>query len=276
MLYLVTVNYYSRQLIDRLLDSIKGNIPYQFIIVNNSPPEQLNYADAIVIEAGENLGFGRACNLALNWIYAVNSRAIVWLVNPDTIFLDRSLIGINEFFTRYPEVSILGTIIHKPNGEIWFAGGRFIADRATILEQKDWSYADTIDYAICDWVSGCSMAIHLANFSDCPQFDPSYFLYYEDFDFCQRYRQQGHIVAITNQTAVVHYPSSISSRNEYLKYRYCTYSYLLSLQRYARVYSPFLWWQWLKLIFNSLLLALVNPQKSYGKIMGIWDYCQHL
>lgn len=98
MLYLVTVNYYSRQLIDRLLDSIKGNIPYQFIIVNNSPPEQLNYADTIVIEAGENLGFGRACNLALNWIYAVNSRAIVWLVNPDTTFLDNSLVRINDFF----------------------------------------------------------------------------------------------------------------------------------------------------------------------------------
>jgi N-acetylglucosaminyl-diphospho-decaprenol L-rhamnosyltransferase len=40
-IYFITVNYYSSQLISNLLESLEkqATIPYQLIIVNNSPDE---------------------------------------------------------------------------------------------------------------------------------------------------------------------------------------------------------------------------------------------
>ena len=62
MIYFVTVNYQSGQLIENLVRSISVNIesPYEILIVNNSPEESLmRYLDEnhiTIIEAGENLG----------------------------------------------------------------------------------------------------------------------------------------------------------------------------------------------------------------------------
>ena len=77
------------------------------------------------------------------------------------------------------------------------------------------------------------MLINFNNFEKCPQFDEDYFLYYEDFDFCRRYKKQGHKIAITQTISVIHQPSSITSKQPGLKLEYSIYSYLLSLAKHT-------------------------------------------
>ena len=173
------------------------------------------------------------------------------------------------FFNRYPELSILGTIVYNPEQKIWFAGGRFIPENGAILEVDLLTNNDT-DYINCDWVSGCSIIINLNKFSECPLFDHAYFLYYEDFDFCRRYANQGHLIAITKQLSVIHQPSSITNRNIFKKIRYSTYSYLFTINRYTNK-SIFT----MKLILQIIKAAIgliIKPQAALGKIYGICDY----
>ena len=95
MIYFLTINYHSANLITKLISSIQSSrdIPHKTVIINNSPEDSsvrlLKTESILVLEAGTNLGFGRACNLGLNWIYAQDSQAIVWIVNPDAYFLKR-------------------------------------------------------------------------------------------------------------------------------------------------------------------------------------------
>ena len=115
------------------------------------------------------------------------------------------------------------------------------------------------------------MLIALKNFTDIPQFDPDYFLYYEDFDFCQRYQKKGHIIALTPQIRVIHQPSSITSRHLDLKIKHSIYSYLLSLEKHSN--TRVLWYRLLRILLTSLITLPLQGKISLSKLQGIWLFC---
>jgi GT2 family glycosyltransferase len=278
MIYFLTVNYYSTNLITKLLDSLPSccNDSYKIIIINNSPDDnsiyQLKNQSTIIIEAENNLGFGGGCNLGLQWIYNQDKQGIVWIINPDAYLPENTLEKAQLFFNSYQQLSILGTIIYTPEQKIWFAGGRFIPKNGAILEVDLLTNNDT-DYINCDWVSGCSIIINLKNFSKCPLFDHAYFLYYEDFDFCRRYANQGHLIAITKQLSVIHEPSSITNRNILTKIRYSTYSYLFTINRYTN--KSIFTMRFIMQIIKATMGLIIKPQAALGKIYGIYDYMRN-
>ncbi|MEC4818528.1 MAG: glycosyltransferase [Scytonema sp. PMC 1069.18] len=275
MIYFLTINYYSTHLISKLISSLPAtnNVEYKTVIINNSPDDNSIYhlrnESVLIFNAANNLGFGNGCNLGLQWIYAQDSQAIVWIINPDAYLKDNSLEKVFSFFASNPEISILGTIIHTPSGAIWFAGGCFFPATGAIVTQDLLTNTET-EYVTCDWVSGCSLIINLQKFDDCPQFNPAYFLYYEDFELCKRYANQGHLVAVTKQFGVLHQPSSITNRYIFRKIKHSTYSYLLTLEKYTNK-SIFLL-RLIRLIVYAIVLIFVKPQVAFGKFYGVFMY----
>ncbi|MCX7593318.1 MAG: glycosyltransferase [Fischerella sp.] len=275
MIYFLTVNYYSTNLVAKLVSSLPNSKDrdYKIIIINNSPDDdsiyQLKNESVLVLNAVSNLGFGSACNLGLKFIYAEDPQAIVWIINPDAYLLENTLDKVQPFFDSHPEISILGTIVHTPVGEVWFAGGRFLHNTGAILTQDLLTNTNT-DYVLCDWITGCSLIINLSNFYECPLFDPAYFLYYEDFDFCQRFAQQGHLIAVTKQFGILHQPSAITNKYVFRKVKHSTYSYLLTLERYTNklIFSLRL----VRLICHALILMFIKPQFGLGKFYGVFMY----
>jgi N-acetylglucosaminyl-diphospho-decaprenol L-rhamnosyltransferase len=280
VIYFITVNYNSAQLVQKLINSITAhtNQLYKILIVNNSPEDQaiqkLSSLTTLVLEPGENLGFGRACNLGLKWVYERDSQAIAWLINPDAYLLPNTLEKAEKFFTRYPHLGIVGTTVYEPNGKLWFAGGEYSPRTGAITSHNLFTEQPESDYKNCDWVTGCSLLINLHNFSSCPYFDPTYFLYYEDFDFCRRYANQGCLVVVTDQFSVIHQPSSITNKNSFIKLKHSTFSYLITLQRYANIQALAL--RFLRLISYALVLLLVKPQVAFGKLAGVILYFKWL
>lgn len=275
MIYLLIVNYYSTNLVLELINSIQktSHVDYKVIIINNSTDDDsidnLKTEYVSILDTETNLGFGCACNLGLKWIYIQDPQAYVWIINPDAYLKENTLDKVKPFFESHPKISILGTLIYTPTGEVWFAGGNFIPKTGAIITEKKITNMD-VDYVCCDWVSGCSLILNLNNFTECPYFDTAYFLYYEDVDFCLRYANQGHIVAINNKFSVLHQPSSITNRNVFKKVRSSTYSYLLTMDKYTNkfIFSIRLTFQLLK----AMLAIILKPQAALGKFCGIWDY----
>ena len=219
MIYFITVNYYSTELISQLIRSFPkiSQIPYRLLIVNNSPKDmtinQLKSDSVLIIESLTNLGFGSACNLGLNWVYSQDPYGIVWMINPDAHLLKNSVEKVMDFCNEHPKISIAGTIIYTEGDTIWFAGGIFIPKTGDIISKEYLDTSPDTKYIESEWVSGCSLIVNLKNFQSCPEFDPIYFLYYEDFDFCKRYANQGHLVVVASQISIVHQPSSITNKN---------------------------------------------------------------
>jgi N-acetylglucosaminyl-diphospho-decaprenol L-rhamnosyltransferase len=285
-LYFLIVNYHSSTLIERLLKSLGSDSPekYQIIIVNNSADDreiaQLKTENIKIIETKENLGFGRACNLGLHWIYRQNSQAIIWLINPDAYFetgllntgnTEKSQVSLAiSFFTQHPQISILGTIVVNSIGEITTVGGKFTPGMAALEILTSLPKELSADYFNRDWVSGCSLLLNLANFPQCPGFDPRYFLYYEDLDFCLRYGQQGYQIAVTPWLKVFHDTSAISDRNLFTKYQHVTKSYLIHIEKHGSLATFVL--TNLRMSLNTFRLLILKPQQGLGKLIGIYRY----
>jgi len=278
VLYFVTVNYHSTELVEQLIQSIEDSstLEYQVIIVNNSPGDESIYQveseSTVILESGENVGFGAGCNLGLDWVYQQDPQGIVWLINPDTLLGSPGWAKVPNLFAANPEVSILGTIVYEPTGTLWFAGGVFIPSQGAILEKNLLSLEGDADYVPCDWVTGCSLLINLGQFSECPSFDPDYFLYYEDFDFCRRYAAQGHIIGVTSQLSLIHSPSSISDTQVKDKFKHSTYSYLRTMEKYSS--KRVLIGRLFRLIVHALVLSFVKPEIARGKFEGLAQYCE--
>ncbi len=276
MIYFLTVNYYSTNLITRLINSLKKNYhdDYRIVIVNNSPDDSsihdVKNEFVTIIDSENNLGFGGACNLGIQYIYTQNYQSFIWMINPDAYLQINYLEKVNIFFASHPEVSIIGTIIHTPTGKTWFAGGHFIAQTGKITTNTDLLDNQKTDYVPCDWVSGCSLIINLRQFNECPFFDTAYFLYYEDFDFCQRYQQQGHLVAVTQLFGVIHQPSSITNKYIFRKIKHSTYSYLLTLARYSNNLVIVI--RLIRVIIYALLLIFIRPKIALAKFFGVFMY----
>lgn len=275
MIYFLTVNYYSTDLVNKLINSISAskNLTQKTVVINNSPDDraiyQLKTDYVIILEAGSNLGFSKACNLGLKWIYTQEPQAIVWLINPDAYLINNCLEQVIPFFEVHPELSIVGTIIYTSKGQVWFAGGCFIPQTGVIVSQDLLTNTNTA-YVSCDWVSGCSLLINLRKFHECPLFDTAYFLYYEDFDFCRKYVNQGHLIGVTKQISVIHQPSTITNKNVLLKFKYSTYSYLLTVERYTNKFILAI--RLTKLMSYAFILIMVKPKVGFGKLYGVLLY----
>jgi GT2 family glycosyltransferase len=278
MIFLLTVNYKSSHLIQKLIHSLpdRNEVSYKFLIINNSQDDidliHLENDFISIINSQENIGFGSACNLGIRSIFNLDNQAIIWLINPDAYLSPLQLKDVVEFFEIYPNISILGTVIYTLEGQIWFSGGRFIPDQGAIL-QVDPIHERDQDYIPCDWVSGCSLILNLKNFSEPPSFDPAYFLYYEDLDFCQRYRTQGYTVAITSKFSVIHSPSSITNQNKFHKIKHSTFSYFLTLQKYSPIWIQLMFF--IKLFIYALILLPFKTSVSIGKLVGIKNYIRY-
>jgi N-acetylglucosaminyl-diphospho-decaprenol L-rhamnosyltransferase len=238
-LYFLSVNYYSAPMLSDLLHTLEAN--QGIVIVNNSPSDRVVHSLAAqtyaggsvtVLDAPDNGGFGAGCNLGLQWIYARSPKALVWLINPDAQLLPQAVSTVRDCFAQ-EEIAILGTPILDTAGKLWFGAGQFNRWTGSVTSRGKVK-ADALGRPVpVRWVSGCSMLLNLGLLNHCPRFDERYFLYYEDCDLCERYQQQGYLIAIAPIPLVVHAVSSITGRYTQPKYRHLTFSKLTLLQRHA-------------------------------------------
>jgi N-acetylglucosaminyl-diphospho-decaprenol L-rhamnosyltransferase len=279
MLYFVTVNYHSTDLVQQLLQSlaIAADEHCQVVIVNNSPEdaavEALAKPDSItVVTAPGNLGFGGGCNLGMDWVYERNPTALIWLINPDTELDANAVAYVRTCLQQDSAIALLGTRIQDLEGRIWFSCGRFNPWLGSLKHRGDdgKTAAAPPGTAATDWLSGCSMLFNLAQFDHCPQFDPQYFLDYEDAEISHRYRRQGYRIRVTQAVLVKHQVSAITERYPRFKFRHATFSKLYFLYQHGTFLALAL--NLLYLLAKMLLLLPRQPEIALGRWQGLQDF----
>ena len=274
-LYFLSVNYHSAALISDMVNTLEDN--QGIVVVNNSPADRavhrLSFSSSssgkvTVIDAPANDGFGAGCNIGLRWIYARSPQALVWLINPDAALIPGAVANVRQWLSEAPNTAILGTPILDSEGKLWFGFGRF--NRFTGSVTSHVSIRARGGLVSTRWVSGCSMILNLAEMGHCPQFDETYFLYYEDCDLCERYFQAGYDIALTPAPLVIHAVSSITSRYAQTKFLHGTFSKLTFLRRHGT---------WLALCLNLIYLSgralgetIVNWSAAKGRWQGLWQF----
>lgn len=148
-----------------------------------------------LIESGENLGFGRACNLGARQ----SAGDYLFFLNPDARFehLD-SLNRAIRCLESHPAWGMAGVRILSPSGtEVDPPRSDYPGERC--LHSPWGRLPGTIA-----WVLGAGMLFRREVFDQLGGFDPVFFLYAEEIDLCLRVRKAGFEIGLVRESAITH------------------------------------------------------------------------
>ena len=209
---IVIVTYNGIKWIGDCLESILDStlIPEIIIVDNCSTDATLdflkrNYLQNIkLIESNENLGFGRANNLGIS--LALKSKSdFIFLLNQDTVIGNDTIEKLLEVSIKNPEFGILSPIHSDGKGDLLDMsflyyinrqGDSLISDSILKKEMKD-------VYAV-EMINAAAWFLPQKTFEIVGGFDPIFFLYGEDDNFCQRVLYHNLKIGITPKTVIKH------------------------------------------------------------------------
>ncbi len=204
MISAVVVTYDSATCVGRCLASVRAFLPdAEIVVVDNGSHDETVRAiraaapDAHVIESGENVGFGRACNTGAQ---AARGSHVLF-INPDAVVaavdrgqLDRLLEG-RPFGLVAP--SLEGERDRRRAERSWMA--EYFAHTFETLRPREWRPRVRIYEGTAPaWVSGAMLFVSREEFLGLGGFDPRFFFCYEDQDLSRRYCDAGLAIRTTD------------------------------------------------------------------------------
>jgi GT2 family glycosyltransferase len=166
------------------------------------------------VENAENIGFGRANNLAFR-----RARGeFVLLLNPDTVVIDGAADRMLALMRQRPDAACIGSRLLNADGSFqrWTGGGQptlancaahflllYKILPARILPPPLYLEDQPPAEREVGWVSGACMMLRRSAVPE-PLFDERFFMYCEDLDLCARLIAAGWKVLYAPAAAVIH------------------------------------------------------------------------
>ncbi len=174
-----------------------------------------NWVDVLPLERNGGFAFGN--NSAIRpLLTSPEPPAYFHLLNPDTYIRPGAVTKLIDFLEAHPNVGLAGSRLENPDGSPQRAAYRFHGvvselerglrlGLATKLLQR-WMVAPPVRAQPhkTDWVNGASLMVRREVFESIGLMDESFFLYYEETDFCRRARQAGWPCWFVPASRVVH------------------------------------------------------------------------
>lgn len=195
---------------------------YEIIIVDNASHDgsaaalAQHQAKPRVIALNENIGFGRANNLAAQ---QARGRYIL-LLNPDTVVLDGAIDALVEFADANPDATIWGGRTLFEDGRLnpascwgrmtlWnqicrVSGLTSIFSNTEFFNGEAYGGWDHESVRRVDIVSGCFFLIGRDTWNSLGGFDPHFFMYGEEADLCLRAQALGARPKVTPAATIIH------------------------------------------------------------------------
>jgi GT2 family glycosyltransferase len=183
----------------------------------------------VFIQNNKNKGFAGGINPVLTKL--LKEDAYIWLLNPDMVVEETTLMGLEAFAVKNPPESIIGSVIkyYSNPGKIHlYAGGKINFNSGTIKMMKKKEELSKMDY-----VSGGSLFTHAKNFCTIGLLPEDYFLYWEETDWCYRAKMNGYNLCLC-ETAVCYDKVSASIGKSFLADYYYTRNGLQFLLKYKK------------------------------------------
>lgn len=174
-----------------------------------------------VVASQRNGGFAYGNNFAIRPALSSDDPPdYIYLLNSDA-FPERGAVKkLVEFLDAHPEAGIAGSYIHGPGGEYHQTAFRFptlasefestigVGPISRLLERYIVALPRPKSTLQVDWLAGASMLIRRQVFETIGLFDETFFLYYEETDFCRRAQLAGWPTYYVVDSSVAHIGSA--------------------------------------------------------------------
>ena len=172
-----------------------------------------------LIKNTQNLGFGKANNIALEKAISDPTIKFALLLNPDCELNTEVLPTMLPFFEQQPKLGMAGCVIKNSDGSIqatcrrkfptpWTAFLRMTQlHRFGIAKQTDFDMGNIQlldEFAQVEAISGAFMLVRLEAIKEVGVFDEAYFMHCEDLDLCKRFEAADWQVGFVPSVTVLH------------------------------------------------------------------------
>jgi GT2 family glycosyltransferase len=224
-LSIVTVNYNSTVLLQKLVDSVPAACPglaYEMIIVDNHSRDtdegtlRRNFNQCQVIINHTNRGFAYGCNQGM---VKARGRNIA-LVNPDIILANGCLSLLSRYLDSHPDVGAVGPQLLNKDGSIQISCRRIPDLFSLFAESSGLSAAFSKTrffgkYHMSNWahneerdveqLMGACLMLRKSVVESLGLFDERYFMYFEEVDLCKRLLDHHYRIRYLPQAQAMHY-----------------------------------------------------------------------
>lgn len=264
-LFVIVLNWNGERVIEPCLRSILSvrGVDLRIIVVDNdsddSSPEivRREFPDVELIVNGSNLLFAEGNNVGIRRAMELGARYFL-LLNNDTVVDPDFALPMIEAMRRDGAVGIVGPQIRYFDDpeRIWYGGGEFhpivwIPRHRDIRRLS--SEVSSRAAGETAYVTGCALMFRRELVLEIGFLDPSYGMYCEDVDFCQRAKEDGWRCRY-EPSATVWHKVSASSGGGFTPYK--MEHRLASTYRLFRRFKP-LWWRMLLFPFHAAALGLL-------------------
>jgi len=248
---IIILNYNGKEVLPECLESvrqIKGDC--HTIVVDNASTDnspawvETKFSEVTLIRNQANLGFATGNNVGIRLALEKDFEAVMLLNNDTKVHpsLVKQLLAANTPLASPKIYFYPGFEFHydrykdTDRGKVlWYAGGAIDWNNAwgvhrgvDEVDQGQYDHAEKLEFA-----TGCCLLIRREVFDKIGLFDPRYFLYYEDLDFCVRARRVGLTISYVPRAILWHKNAQSSESGGSLHQYYFTRNRLLFGLRYA-------------------------------------------
>jgi len=221
----IIVNRNGRDLLLNCLASLVGKAErewHEVIVVDNGSSDgtleavRTEFPQVRTVEARENLGFAAANNLGA----AEASGGLLLFLNNDTVVQPGALGRLSSAFEADPQVGIAAPSLVGPDGRdqgtmnLLMTPATVLVPGARRRAQKELArvVARSGELAGRAYFCGAAVMVRRSAFESVGGFDPSFFFYCEDPDFCKRLADNGWEMAFVPDATIIHIGSASSKR----------------------------------------------------------------
>lgn len=265
---IILVNFNQPVVTRECLQSIqKAEFPNTgvWLVENGCEPDKMvdvnSFPFVRTIRSDRNLGFAGGNNLAIR----ESDADFILLLNNDTEVRGDLISELLETFKAYPSAGIVSpkVLFHGRDGLIQYAGTGNIdpilcrGKTRGYLEFDAGQYDEIVQTQLSH---GACMMIRREVISTIGLLEESYFLYYEEYDFCEKAKRAGFDIYYNGNTAIYHKESVSTGRISPLK------AYYMSRNRVRFALRNFTWFQGMTSLLFYYLLAL--PKKVLSELLN--------
>jgi len=241
----VVLNWNGRADTLDCLESLKAvDYPnWDVLVVDNGSEDdsveaiRKNHPEIPIIETGKNLGFAGGNNRGIQEALRRDAEFVL-VLNNDTVVASDLLRRLARSAAEYPDAAALGPTIYYSGdpGRVWYAGARWRRDKAAFEHIGQGGVESGVELARVretEYVCGCAMFLRASALRQVGLFDPTFFLLFEETDWCFRARQSGYRSLVVPDARVWHKVSgSFGGRHSPLYEYFYTRNILLWAKRY--------------------------------------------
>ena len=275
--YVIVVTYNPKKWIEKCFNSLKHSSCLVKIIVvdNNSTDgsqEQIKkgYPEVELIQANKNLGFGRANNVGIKKAYE-DGADYVFLLNQDAWVESDTISALIEAQKKEPKYGVISPIHLNERGDTLDYNFSYYINPSRCRRL----YSDFILNAVKDelyeveFVNAAAWLLSRECIERIGGFNPSFFHYGEDDNYCQRLRYHKLKVGILAKTTICH-DREANKNNMYFKDELLLYKRKIILKISNPFYNYIFKTEYIKIykttIKSIFFLRIKEVQKNFSKI----------